>query len=246
MSFHKLAESKDKRFWSVRVNSDLRLIVHRTADSLLLCYVDHHDEAYAWAERRKLETHPTTGAAQPVEIRERVQQIVVPTDAPSPPAPSPKKPLLAHVSDDGVPAEWLADVRQATEDTVLALADHLPAAATEALLELATGATPQKPRSALRAADPFDHPDARRRFRVVTHVKELARALEYPWERWTVFLHPAQHELVERPFGGPARIAARPARGRLSSPFTAPRTWSAPTSTRESFSPRSRRRSQGQ
>ena len=31
--------------------------------SLLLCYVDHHDQAYDWAERRKLETHPKTGAA---------------------------------------------------------------------------------------------------------------------------------------------------------------------------------------
>ena len=47
MGFHKLAKAKDHRFWSVRVSSDLRLIVHRTAQSLLLCYVDHHDRAYA-------------------------------------------------------------------------------------------------------------------------------------------------------------------------------------------------------
>src|SRR3989442_2822697 len=95
MSFHKLDKAKDKRFWSVRVGSDLRLIVHRTADSLLLCYVDHHDKAYAWAERRKVETHPTTGAAQLVEIRERVQEIVVPAYVQASP-PAPKKPLLAH------------------------------------------------------------------------------------------------------------------------------------------------------
>ena len=71
----------------MRVSQDIRLIVHRTADSLLLCYVDHHDKAYAWAERRKLETHPTTGAMQLVEIRERVQEIFVPTfvDAPQTP-----------------------------------------------------------------------------------------------------------------------------------------------------------------
>ena len=31
MSFHKLAKAKDKRFWSVRVGSDLRLIVHRSS-----------------------------------------------------------------------------------------------------------------------------------------------------------------------------------------------------------------------
>src|SRR6266571_6922573 len=97
MSFHKLEKAKDKRFWSVRVGSGLRLIVHRTSDSLLLCYVDHHDKAYVWAERRKLETHPTTGAAQLVEIRERVQEIVIPVYVQASQAPAPKKALLAHV-----------------------------------------------------------------------------------------------------------------------------------------------------
>lgn len=76
MNFHKLAKARDKRFSSVRVNQDIRLIVHRTERSLLLCYVDHHDRAYAWAERRKFEVHPSTGAAQLVEIRERVQASV--------------------------------------------------------------------------------------------------------------------------------------------------------------------------
>src|SRR5215468_9739017 len=79
MRFHKLDKAKDKNFWSVRVNSDIRLIVHRSAASLLLCYVDHHDRAYAWAERRKLEVHPKTGAAQLVEMRETVQEILLPT-----------------------------------------------------------------------------------------------------------------------------------------------------------------------
>lgn len=74
LSFHKLDKAKDNNFWSVRVSSDIRLIVHRVHDSLLLCYVDHHDRAYDWAERRRLETHPKTGAAQWVEIRETVQR----------------------------------------------------------------------------------------------------------------------------------------------------------------------------
>src|SRR6267378_6448219 len=69
LQFHKLDRAKDPNFWSIRVSRDLRLIVHRTGTSLLLCYVNHHDEAYQWAERRKLETHPKTGAAQLVEIR---------------------------------------------------------------------------------------------------------------------------------------------------------------------------------
>jgi hypothetical protein len=60
-STHRQAQ---KLVWSVRVSSDIRIIVHRNVSSLLLCYVDHHDKAYEWAERRKLETHPKTGAAQ--------------------------------------------------------------------------------------------------------------------------------------------------------------------------------------
>jgi len=41
LSFHKLDRAKDTNLWSVRVNADVRLIVHRTASSLLLAYVDH-------------------------------------------------------------------------------------------------------------------------------------------------------------------------------------------------------------
>src|SRR5881227_2639888 len=78
LSFHKLDKAKDKNFWSVRVSADIRLIVHRSASSLLLCYVGHHDKAYDWAKRRKLEVHPKTGAAQLVEIRQTIKEIVVP------------------------------------------------------------------------------------------------------------------------------------------------------------------------
>src|SRR4030066_91340 len=75
MSFHKLDKAKDKNFWSVRVSGDIRLIVHKTEGSLLLCYVDHHDKAYEWARRRRLEMHPKTGAAQLGEIRETGKEV---------------------------------------------------------------------------------------------------------------------------------------------------------------------------
>lgn len=78
MQFHRIENAKDPNFWSIRVNLDIRLIVHRTSDSLLLCYVDHHDKAYKWAARRKLETHPKTGAAQLVELQETVREFIIP------------------------------------------------------------------------------------------------------------------------------------------------------------------------
>lgn len=223
LNFHKLDKARDKNFWSVRVSRDIRLIVHRTGVSLLLCYVDHHDKAYDWAERRKLETHPKTGAAQLVEIRETVQEVLVPVyvDAPVTAAPRPaiqRAPVFSAASDEellgyGVPSDWLGDVRLATEDTLLGLVDHLPAEAAEALLELATGGKPRVAKPA-PAATPFEHPDAQRRFRVMTNVEELERALEFPWEKWTVFLHPEQRQLVERAYSGPARVAGSAGTGK--------------------------------
>src|SRR4051812_37463977 len=62
--FHRLSGTKDPNFWSFRVSQDIRVIVHKAGESAVLCYVDHHDAAYKWAERRKLEVHPQTGAAQ--------------------------------------------------------------------------------------------------------------------------------------------------------------------------------------
>ena len=219
LQFHKLDKAKDRRSWSVRVNSDVRLIVHRTDISLLLCYVAHHDDAYHWAARRKLETHPKTGAAQLVEIRETVQEIRVPRYVEVAQASRPKPLLFADVSEDrllgyGVPAEWLADVRNANEDTLLELADHLPSEAAEALLDLATGVNPQAAKPVVAGADPFAHPDAQRRFRAMANVEELERALDYPWDRWTVFLHPAQRALVERDYSGPARVAGSAGTGK--------------------------------
>lgn len=221
LAMHRIDRARDKQFWSARVNADVRLVVHRSASSLLLCYVDHHDKAYAWAERRKVEVHPSTGAAQLVEIRERVLEMPVHgaplrAQANSVAYPEPT-PLFAKVADAqlleyGVPTEWLADVRAATEDTILTIAAHLPSEAAEALLELATGGIPA-PRPVVTAS-PFEHPDAQRRFRIMSDADELARALDAPWDRWITFLHPAQRSLVERRFSGPARVAGSAGTGK--------------------------------
>ena len=113
-----------------------------------------------------------------------------------------------------MPVEWLNDVKATDEDSLLDLADHLPTEAAEALLELAVGKTPQPSLPAPSGTDPFDHPDALRRFRVMRNVEELEEALEYPWEKWTIFLHPAQLGLVERNYNGPARVSGSAGTGK--------------------------------
>ena len=154
LQFHRIDKSKDPNFWSIRVNADIRIIVHKTASSFLLCYVDHHDEAYDWAERRRIEAHPKTGAIQIVEVRERVEEI-----APRLPfefaekqtttyQATPPNFIFQNLSEDdlariGVPMDWVSDIRGATEDRYFEIAGHLPGEAAEALLEYAaTGMLP--------------------------------------------------------------------------------------------------------
>jgi mRNA-degrading endonuclease RelE of RelBE toxin-antitoxin system len=219
MSFHKLDKARDKNFWSVRVNRDIRLIVHKTENSLLLCYVAHHDKAYEWAERRKLEVHPATGAAQLVEIREKVREIFVPVYIQEEKTQVVRQEkLFEDISNEellsyGVPLEWLEDVKNANEENLFKLTDYLPAEAGEALLELATGGKPLM-HFATGITDPFAHPDAQRRFRTMHNLEELERALSFPWDKWTIFLHPAQEELVERKYNGPARVAGSAGTGK--------------------------------
>jgi hypothetical protein len=243
LSFHKLDRAKDKNFWSIRVNKDIRLIVHRSESSLLLCYVDHHDKAYDWAERRRLEVHPKTGAAQLVTIKETVKEITVPVhiEDKSSSARTPKKPFGYISNSDllsyGVPQEWLSYVREATEQTLYQLIDYLPSEASEALLELAIGnkvkdtdplleklvnhlpitgnpSLDKREKLSFQEANSFQHPDAQRRFRIINNVQELERALEFPWDKWAIFLHPSQRQFVEAQFNGPARVSGSAGTGK--------------------------------
>src|SRR5947209_8852768 len=46
------------------------------------------------------------------------------------------------------------------------------------------------------------------------NVEELQRALDFPWEKWTVFLHPEQRQWVERDYSGPARVSGSAGTGK--------------------------------
>lgn len=208
---------KTDGFWSVRVSQDLRIILHQSGDAMLLAYVDHHDAAYRWAERRRLVPHERTGAMQFVEIRELVEEERVSASVPAAPA---RRPFAALTDDQlldvGVPRDWVAAVRETAEDGLFTLFEALPAEASEALLDHATGGrieshvAPKAPPH----ADPFAHPDAQRRFRAVEGVEELRAALGAPFEQWAVFLHPAQRAPVERGWSGPARISGSAGTGK--------------------------------
>lgn len=232
LKYHRIDSSKDPNFWSVRVNRDLRIIVHKMSvkgrTTTMVAFVAHHDDAYDWAERRRIDVHPRTGSVQIVEVRELFEETRLPApdlfihaDAQD------ERPVLGGLRPDelldiGVPEDWLDDLLKAGEGRFLALCEHIPAEAAEKLLAYATdgilpGTVPDVHEMALPAqapADPYAHPDTQRRFRVLENVEELERALAYPWERWMLYLHPSQRRVVETDFSGPARVAGSAGTGK--------------------------------
>ena len=220
LQFHRIDNSKDPNFWSIRVNRDVRIIVHKTAAGLLLAYVDHHDKAYAWAERRRIEAHPKTGAIQIVEVRERVEEAAPDLfRAPEPAGEAAPEPsVFAALSPDdllsiGAPADWIEAILAATESGFFDLAAHLPAEAAETLLDYAATGVLKRPEP-VAPEDPYQHPDSLRRFRFIENEDELRAALDAPWDKWSVFLHPSQRGVIERIYSGPARVAGSAGTGK--------------------------------
>lgn len=118
-----------------------------------------------------------------------------------------------------MPQQRIALVNAVTSEQALEKIEaRLPIEAFEALYLLAAG-TPLadviQEYAAPKQAKPVDtedfqtaleHPSTQRRFHVPEDEQELGRMLNAPLERWRVFLHPSQRQLVERDWNGPVRV----------------------------------------
>jgi len=200
---------REKRFRSIRVNRDIRIIVFVEDDRRVLMYVAHHDNAYDWAKGRHLERNLFTGSTQIVEFEEVVREKIIEIEVER----RVELPAMFAGEDDeyllslGIPPVYMRSVMQVSTDEQLEmLCDQLPEEASEALYRLHFGERPNPLPVAAPDADPYQTPDARRRFWIAASEKELQRALETPWASWAVFLHPSQRDAVTCDWSGPARI----------------------------------------
>lgn len=189
--------------YSISPNMDLRVILYHQGDDYVVLYADHHERAYDWARRRRLEVHPYTGAMQVIETEARtevVTQVVTETE---------ERPFLVfedrYLLQLGVPEHLVLTVRHASTRNAHELLELLPEEVAERLLGLLSGELVTPP--PVMHGDPFLHPDAQRLFAVADDEAALERALRGSWQEWTVFLHPSQRAVVERVYQGPARLS---------------------------------------
>jgi hypothetical protein len=232
INYERIQQAGDRNLRSVRIDQAYRAIIFKapSEDAHILLWVDHHDDAYSWACRRKLVVNPRTGALQIIQPTEILQ----PEEEMAPSAPAiPERGILDGLSgedllDCGVPEAALPALQFVrTEADLQKLRGVLPQESFEALSYLACGIPIEEVRDAFKPAqiegEPVDtedferalsHPDALRRFARVNSPKELEEILDAPLEKWRVFLHPSQRSMVEKGFRGPAKVLGGPGTGK--------------------------------
>ncbi|MGB0090685.1 MAG: ATP-dependent helicase [Planifilum fulgidum] len=216
LNFERYNEALDPKVYSVRVSQSYRAIAVKpeNSDTIVLVWVDHHDEAYRWVKRKRFEVNVHTGAFQMwTAVEGEIQE-----------EPSEEHGLFTHLTDHqliklGVPPELVPVVKRIrTLEELDAKRRDIPADAWEALNFLATGESYEEVLSfmeELRAeeedgADPFERAvknrSSSRSIVVITDDEQLNEILNQPLEKWRTFLHPTQKELVEKHYRGPIRV----------------------------------------
>lgn len=234
INYENINGAKDSNLKSVRLDKDWRGIVFKPSKGnvYVLLYVDHHDDAYRWAENRKLTINPVTGAMQMVTLEHVVEQEAE-TAAPEQPVPdyaAPPQPvepvaapLFGALSDTelmslGVPEELLSAVRKiGSEEALDALQSRLPAEAYEGLFLVAAGDSVNQVLQARetrvdQAIDTSDFAaalataESQSRFVVVDDDEAMLAIMNAPLAQWRVFLHPTQNKLARGDRSGPVRV----------------------------------------
>jgi hypothetical protein len=231
-NYEKIKGAADPNLRSVRIDGDYRGIVLKpeSGNVYVLLWVDKHDSAYAWAERRTCSVHPTTGTMQVILTKEAAAEtaaVHTPAKAPATPAkPTPAtlpRPIFATCTDEelgslSIPSSLLSHVRAVRhEDEIDRLEEILPREAFEAVFLLGAGYTVDEARNELGIsrepsvdttdfAAAVDRIGTRRQFVVITDSAEMEKILAAPLDQWRVFLHPSQRKLVELQAGGPVRV----------------------------------------
>ena len=210
--------ASEGELWSGRISQDLRAILYKDGDTWAVLHADHHDAAYAWAERKQIGPHSVTGALQIVDVEE-VQETRTALERRRELEQSQPTGIFGHHSEDyllslGVPEPWVPAVFEIrNEADLFGVCERLPEDVGERLLTLATGelVTPPPP----KRDEPVQQvPDTRRRFWVADSSEELRLALEAPMERWIAFLHPSQRAIVEGDFNGPVKVTGSAGTGK--------------------------------
>ena len=216
INFEKIEAGIDKNICSVRIDDTYRAIVVRQPESgvFILLWVDHHDEAYDWAKRKKCSVNKTTGSVQIFDVREVVVEKTV-TEDPGLFDTVPNE-VYARI---GLPEEQISMVKSIkTLDELHAKKAAIPEEAYEGLEWIGNGFEidevlyelyPEHENVEINVDDlaaALQSDASKKSFVIVEGEEELEAIMQEPLEKWRIFLHPTQRKVVNKKFNGPARV----------------------------------------
>ncbi|MCD8207044.1 MAG: UvrD-helicase domain-containing protein [Bacteroidales bacterium] len=210
LNFESIQGRKDKRISSVRVDETYRAIVRRDpeTDVYVFLWVEHHKDVYRWANR-ECDYNARTGTLQLYAV---VEPEVETTDV--------EDTLFGSLTDEelfdiGVPELQLGYIRSfMNREELVAAEENISEDVFEYLSLVADGIPYREVReyveSESRKVENIDEAlelhTTLKSYKVVSDEEELEKMMDASLEKWRVFLHPDQRRLVERTFGGPARV----------------------------------------
>ena len=219
IGLERLRDVPDTNMWSARVSRDLRAILHYQGNHLIVLHVGHHDQAYAWAERRRVNPHPVTGALQIVVLPETQEATPEPQPTTAGPVQDPNLDFSRLTAQFllaiGVPEEWISTVQAVrTETDFWRVQPLLPEEPGEALYSVALGEEVKPPKRIDSQADAAANPDNLRRLHIVESSDDIVALLTQPFETWMLYLHPSQRSLAEGDFNGPVKVTGAAGTGK--------------------------------
>ena len=212
INLEKVYNAQDEKLFSARINDTYRAIIAIEEETkvYLILWVDHHDEAYEWAKRKKCIINKDLGSIQVFDVLVENQEI--------------DNNLFKDFSDKqlvdiGVPNEQLLLVRSIENVSEFNnRKDSFSKETYEYLEWIANGFDYNEVKELYDSqklvfepiptnfAEALQNSNTKHSFVVVEGEEELEKIMAEPLEKWRIFLHPSQRKIVEKNYNGPARV----------------------------------------
>lgn len=180
---------------SLSVNMDVRIIAHQKDSTITFLYIDHHDDAYNWIQKRNVFCGPNGDMRIVSTLKEKAPLAY---EAFVPYAHAKKK-------AEKITTEMVEAIREINSDEELFFyIETQPEEIQEKLFDMAMNSLKAK---SCRVSQKFD-------IRVVNDDDVLEEALKYPLEKWRVFLHPKQETVVTTSINESVLLTGAPGTGK--------------------------------
>ena len=220
LKLHRIVESPDDHFWTVRVSNDARIVLYKKENLILICHADKHDEAYEWAKRRRVSSDTKSNSAKIVSLDEyetkkrkkppffkQNNNVDVKDNKAEELAKEPELLFKDHKDEEflniGFDAPELSLIRTiSSEEDLHSLEPSFSESKFDKLISLYLDIEPQD-----ESFESFeDNEETQNELIEFTDTQDIKSALSQPWEQWLIFLSYAQKKLVKANFKGSSKV----------------------------------------